>query len=1063
MYTCQTCQAALDDVETGRHLSLTRHKSVKYDEIDEVVECEECGDQNIHQLSLLRYGLSDMELLCLMCLAKGEKTSTQYTLSNGSLLKMLPQYYKFRDIECAFCQGDRYLNVGTTNDGQQIVLCRKCLVEHKSEFNKPFVSESDDTFLKALLGITEFTPSKAKRSRKVGRKGGRMASRRPRKDDPGAEERRAHYLATKATTSAIKSGKTVQAVGSTDVKALLKGKNERGKSSARGGGAYKGGSASRGGSKPTSANSSRASSKPSTRANSALPSRAHTPVPDKQNGRDSPKPKREGRVSPGGGKEEAKKPREMKLDAKQGAKEKKGIEKKLLEKQNGKLKKQEKPEKLKPEKLKPEKLKPEKLDKPEKLEKLEKLKPEKLKAEKPEKEETIVYPPGIVKYEPSKEPLLSYPSMQKYFEEISYNLFLEEKINARMARTPLVQCSEVTLEWFADQDKKNKQFKVTVLLTDDFTNKYVSKSMQSLGKLPFQVGQTMMLMAGDDIAWYGSVATQDAYSATKSRLRNGPKVMELVIQLYPWNTMPLPRTMNTKHLRILPCSVPVSRVFMAMTKLENPRFIDMLLGQKPIRQINFRNFLKYTKDTFNESQKVAVQHVLNNPITVLQGPPGTGKTSTIHEIVLQLLENLHTYPVLVVAAANIAIDNIAEKLIEKHGRNILRIVALEKEAEYNKDHPLASICLHNKVYDSLSLHEKEVLRDLRNPRVKVSQNQYKKLLTRQIDLSDTLVAQAKVIFTTSVVAGGNKLRSIKKIPVVIMDEATQSSEPTTLIPLSMPGVDKFVFVGDQKQLSSFSQVPSLSTSLFERVLLNGTYKTPHMLDTQYRMHPAISAFPKHKFYDDKLKDGITAEHRKMDGIPENPVYCWDTEGKHPEGHVIVGFREDRGFTYVNRGEVDLVTQAVLHLVYQKGVARENIGVITPYSGQRDLLSSVMVKNELVNPAKEEVKVEEDRDDIDTVKKSSIHSVSGIMIASIDAFQGREKDFMVMSCVRSNPNNKVGFLSDERRLNVALTRAKYGLIVIGDVECLSQGDGVWKEYLDGLKAAGSIHRTDTINY
>ncbi|EGV66090.1 P-loop containing nucleoside triphosphate hydrolase protein [Yamadazyma tenuis ATCC 10573] len=276
----------------------------------------------------------------------------------------------------------------------------------------------------------------------------------------------------------------------------------------------------------------------------------------------------------------------------------------------------------------------------------------------------------------------------------------------------------------------------------------------------------------------------------------------------------------------------------------------------------------------------------------------------------------------------------------------------------------------------------------------------------------------------------------------------------------MPGVDKFVFVGDQKQLSSFTQVSNLSLSLFERVLLNGTYQKPHMLDTQYRMHPSISAFSRHKFYNDLLKDGITAEQRTMNSI-DRPVMFWDTQGKCSEERVRIRTREDNGYTYSNPGEISYIVDILQNLIYDKQVDKSTIGIITPYRGQRDLISKVLSENELINPTKEEIKVDVDRDDIyNDSKPVTIHTVSGIMIASIDAFQGREKDFIIFSCVRSNDTRKIGFLNDERRLNVAITRARYGLFLIGDHQTLDQ-DPLWHQYLDHLGSREFINRTDSV--
>lgn len=1097
--TCTTCATTVDDVEMLKHLSSTRHKTVQYDPLEELVACEDCSDTNIHQLVLLRIGLSDMVLLCQPCLAKDETPSTQYSLSNGSLLKKLADYYKFRDIECKFCGAEKYLGVANLPK-EQIIVCRKCQDKIESKLVK-IVSEDSDDFLYALLGIKEFVPLKLKlsgkgRGRKIGRKGGKGGRRGPprssaSKTDNNGEEK-SHFHTARAAAFAIKSGQTVLAVGSSGV----------------------------------SPSQSKGNSKANSRSNSRVQSRSTTPVPSGNGGsKNGPKGAKGQKVSGSKDKKAAVKPSGVKSDVtqpkKNSPKSNVDVSSSKDQHQNGPTKKANKPahepkSSVPSTKTQERALKAKSPSEKEatkasaqkdsiksndarnskgsisknhkgkngvqpdaKGRKVELKKDTKKDTKKdiradlkndvknalkpPPKGSTLVIPPHLEVYQPAKEPPLTYDSMDQYFREISYNLFLEEKLSVPNSHNVFINPEDMALAWYADQDKKHKQFKVNILLSEDILNRLMSKKMQQVKKTPFSVNQSVFLMLGEDIAWYGNIVTAESRSAQKGR-RGGVKIFEMVVELYKWNNQPLPTAVDVKWLKILPASIPVSRVFMAMSRIENPKFIKMILGKEPIKQIVFRNFLKFTKDTFNDSQKVAIQSVLNNSITVLQGPPGTGKTSTIYEIILQLLDNLSTYPILVVAASNIAIDNIAEKLIKDHERSILRIVSNEKEKEYTRDHPLGSICLHHKVYDSLPNNLKETIQDLRNPRATVSQNQFKKLLSQQIDVSDTLIAQAKVIFTTTVVAGGNQLKSVKKLPVVIMDEATQSSEPTTLIPLSMPGVEKFVFVGDQKQLSSFSQVPNLSLSLFERVLLNGTYRTPHMLDTQYRMHPAISDFPRRRFYNSLLKDGISSEQRQMDKIPSNPVYFWDTQGKLAEGRVRIGFREDRGFTYSNPGEIGLITEVLTKLIFEKGVSKSDIGVITPYRGQRDLISSVLVKNELINPEHNDILVEVDRDDIyNDSKPVTIHTVSDIMIASIDAFQGREKNFLIMSCVRSNSENKIGFLSDERRLNVALTRAKYGLIIIGDVECLKKGDSLWNEYLEDLKLKESIHTSKEFTY
>ncbi|KAM9924741.1 hypothetical protein OXX59_004328 [Metschnikowia pulcherrima] len=1116
MFTCQTCE--FTSPEIGKHLSQTRHKKVSYDDLQEQVECEECGDSNVHLLQMLRYGLSDLSLLCTNCSSKSKTEPTaEYTLSNGSLFSKLPQYYKFRDIHCKSCGSDRKLAVGTVG-GSQLVLCNDCIGKEDVSANK-FVSEDSDDFLFALLGIKEYIakPGKTKGSgRKLGRKGGRDLA--PKKFDPDAERRKAHYENKKATRMSYKSEKTMKAVGSSSASPVISRgatpKPREASKSAKGGKNGKNGNSrlpkgmatqnlksnspsmlgKDGESKERSTKNNRDYAKTDPSNKSTKATRDISPAKAGSNSSTN------GAGNPLGADSMQKSAKKQEKPAKKAAVTTNESQVSSLEKtdkpnQEGKKKSGKSDKAITAEKVDNEKSTKKSENGSSKTSRKKdtsninapssqpndgaKREPKKGKGADAKSAKDAVdakspatnimkLPPGIFKHEPSPTPKLTYDSMEDYFNEMCYNLFLEEKMSIHTSQKVILTPEDFELEWYADQNKKHRQFKLNVLLTPEFLDRYLSKKMQNLKKNPFVAGQSLILMLGDDIPWYGNIVLVDTKSSNpkKGKPKRGrghsndssPKLLEIIVELYKWNRMPLPITTDVRLLRVLPVSVPVSRVFTAMSRISNPRFIDMLLGKTPIRQIFFKNYLKFSRDSFNESQKVAVQSVMNNSITVLQGPPGTGKTSTIYEVILQLLDNLNTYPILVVAASNIAIDNIAEKLLPKHGHSILRIVSMEKEPEYNREHPLASICLHHKVYDGMPANLQESIKEMRRPNSKLSQSQYKKLLTTQIGYSDKIIASSRVIFTTTVVAGGNQLKPIPKMPVVIMDEATQSSEPTTLIPLSMNGVEKFVFVGDQKQLSSFSQVPNLSLSLFERILSNGTYKTPHMLDTQYRMHPAISKFPREKFYDGLLKDGLTPADRSMEGIPENPVVFWDTCGKSPEGTVFSRFREDSGLTYANKGEVDFIQKALIHLIYEKNIKKSEIGVITPYRGQRDLISSTLVKNDLVNPEKDDVHVEVDREDFyNESKPVTIHTVSDIMVASIDAFQGREKDFLIMSCVRSNKLNKIGFLSDARRMNVALTRARYGLILIGDVECLKNSDGLWREYIESLEEAGSIKK------
>ena len=175
-YFCETCSGAFENPnDAQKHLSTTRHKSVKLLPLDEILECEECADSNIHQLAILRYGLNDMALMCQQCLDSttkdsGEEPTAKYTLSNGALFGKLAQYIKFRDILCASCGADDDLYVANTPNGQ-IVSCKQCLPKYESP-NITFVSENDDKFLTELLGLKEVLVKSKSFGKKDGRRGG---------------------------------------------------------------------------------------------------------------------------------------------------------------------------------------------------------------------------------------------------------------------------------------------------------------------------------------------------------------------------------------------------------------------------------------------------------------------------------------------------------------------------------------------------------------------------------------------------------------------------------------------------------------------------------------------------------------------------------------------------------------------------------------------------------------------------------------------------------------------------------------------------------------------------
>lgn len=295
--------------------------------------------------------------------------------------------------------------------------------------------------------------------------------------------------------------------------------------------------------------------------------------------------------------------------------------------------------------------------------------------------------------------------------------------------------------------------------------------------------------------------------------------------------------------------------------------------------------------------------------------------------------------------------------------------------------------------------------------------------------------EARLVFTTCAGAGLGLLRS-ESFDIVIIDEASQQTEPTSLIPL-VKGCSRATLVGDHVQLRATVQrhavLEMFDISLFERLYKqhSGRGIKRVMLDTQYRMHRDICEFSSKEFYEGKLQTGV------RDGERPLPLseFEWppNADGVSKARTVFVQCSETEDI-----GQKSKSNQAQARICYEicKQLATPlnsdrgqqpptSIAVLTPYSRQAELLKRM---------------------------------IPGVEVSSIDGFQGREADIVIFVTVRCNAHYELGFLKDMRRLNVALTRAKTGLIVIGDKTTLTQCDDpesarVWKQLLESLTSIG----------
>lgn len=422
----------------------------------------------------------------------------------------------------------------------------------------------------------------------------------------------------------------------------------------------------------------------------------------------------------------------------------------------------------------------------------------------------------------------------------------------------------------------------------------------------------------------------------------------------------------------------------------------------------------------NPSQQRAVQDVLQKPLSLIQGPPGTGKTVTSASIVYHLANrNKKNGQVLVCAPSNIAVDQLALK-IHQTGLKVVRLYAKSREGF---DSSVDFLCSHYLV-KRLAAEQRNDLHKyicLKEEQGELSSKDEKTMKKLSSQAQKQILAAADVICCTCVGAGDPRLRDFR-FRQVLIDEATQATEPECLIPIVM-GAKQVVFVGDHCQLGPVvmckkAAAAGLNRSLFERLIALGN--KPIRLQVQYRMHPCLSLFPSTTFYEGSLQNGVSVQERLQPLVqfpwpdPSRPMFFLASVGREEFS--------SSGTSYLNRVEASNV-EKIVSAFFSGGARPEQIGVITPYEGQRAFVVNHMLRHGALN-------------------KSLYEDVE---VASVDAFQGREKDFIVMSCVRSNENQGIGFLTDPRRLNVALTRAKYGLVVIGNPRVLVKSH-LWNNLL-----------------
>ena len=447
---------------------------------------------------------------------------------------------------------------------------------------------------------------------------------------------------------------------------------------------------------------------------------------------------------------------------------------------------------------------------------------------------------------------------------------------------------------------------------------------------------------------------------------------------------------------------------------------------------------KYDNENLNSSQNKAVNAILDSyDLTVVHGPPGTGKTTTLVAAIKALSDK--EKPILVCAPSNAAVDLLTEK-IAALDLNVLRVGNISRIDESIIQHTMEAKMSENpesarikkvrieaadyrrkasKFKRSFGAAEREERKQLRIQAKELTEwaSQLEERLSEQIILS------SDVITATLVGSNGRVLKGFR-FDTAIIDEATQALEPANWIPIIK--CKKVILAGDPFQLSptvkSFkAKQDGLGQTLIEKCILND--KNVHLLDVQYRMNKVIMEFSNQYFYEGKLSAHSTNVDHKLFAEDQIIEYI-DTAG--------TGFEEtldNETLSRYNKGEVDIL----LEHMYQLAAATpefdtHSIGIVSPYKEQTRLIKST---------------IEED---------SKLLEFNNIDVNTIDSFQGQERDIIYIVLVRSNPKGEIGFLNDYRRMNVAMTRARKKLIVIGDSATIGN-DKFYQMFLDYVDKIG----------
>ena len=458
---------------------------------------------------------------------------------------------------------------------------------------------------------------------------------------------------------------------------------------------------------------------------------------------------------------------------------------------------------------------------------------------------------------------------------------------------------------------------------------------------------------------------------------------------------------------------------------------DIFHGSQPASSFSFQP-MRFP--WLNRTQEEAVNKVFHaKDVAIVHGPPGTGKTTTLVEAIYETLHRENQ--VLVCAQSNMAVDWISEKLVDR-GVSVLRIgnpsrvndkmlsFTYERRFEAHPDYPqLWSI--RKAIRELYSRSRKGAERESVRQKINSLKDRATEL---EIRINESLFAEARVIACT-LVGSANRLLMGQKYGTLFIDEAAQALEPACWIPIRK--ADRVILAGDHCQLPpTVKCLEALRSGLGDTLMQSIVRNKPgvvSLLKLQYRMNDEIMRFSSDWFYGGMLQSAPEVKYRSILDF-DTPIEWVNTEGMDCNEEFV-----GENYGRINKPEAELSVNQLKEYITRIGRTRFleeriDVGLISPYKAQVQYLRQLLKRDAFFKPFR-----------------------PLITVNTVDGFQGQERDVILISLVRANEEGQIGFLNDLRRMNVAITRARMKLIILGDASTLTKHAFYKKlyEYIQGL--------------